>query len=133
MDFSLTDEQTSIRDSIQRICAGFGDDYWYRHDRDHAFPHEFSQAFAEAGWFGAIFPPECGGAGLGMMEASIIMQEVGRLGFNACSALHMNMFGCMPIVKFGSPEQIQRFLPPVIAGTDRACFGVTEPDAGLDC
>jgi acyl-CoA dehydrogenase len=132
MDFSLTDEQTSIRDSIQRICARFGDDYWYRHDRDHAFPHEFSQAFAEAGWFGAIFPPECGGAGLGMMEASIIMQEVGRLGFNACSALHMNMFGCMPIVKFGTQEQIQRFLPPVIAGIDRACFGVTEPDAGLD-
>ena len=71
MDFSLTEEQLAIRDSIQKICVRFGDDYWFQHDRDHAFPHEFSRAFAEAGWFGAIFPPECGGAGLGMTEASI--------------------------------------------------------------
>jgi len=132
MDFALTDEQRAIRDSIARICAQYGDDYWLRHDRDHLFPHEFAHAFAEAGWFGAIFPEDCGGAGLGIIEAAIIMQEVGRLGFNACSALHMNMFGCQPIVKFGSPEQRRRFLPPIIAGTDRACFGVTEPDAGLD-
>jgi len=83
MDFSLTEEQVAIRDNIQKICARFGDAYWYQHDLDHAFPHEFSQAFAEAGWFGAIFPSECGGAGLGIMEALIIMQEVGRLGFNA--------------------------------------------------
>ncbi len=132
MDFALTDEQRAIRDSIARICAQYGDDYWLRHDRDHLFPHEFAHAFAEAGWFGAIFPEDCGGAGLGITEAAVIMQEVGRLGFNACSALHMNMFGCQPIVKFGTKEQRRRFLPPIIAGTDRACFGVTEPDAGLD-
>jgi acyl-CoA dehydrogenase len=132
MDFTLTEEQRAIRESVARICAQFGDDYWYRKDLNHEFPHEFAKAFAEAGWFGAIFPESCGGAGLGMTEASIIMQEVGRGGFNACSALHMNMFGCMPIVKFGSAEQQARFLPPIIAGTDRACFGVTEPDAGLD-
>jgi acyl-CoA dehydrogenase len=132
MDFSLTDEQREIRESIGRICARFGDDYWFRKDRDHEFPHEFAAAFAEAGWFGALFPEACGGAGLGMTEAVIIMEQVGHLGFNACSALHMNMFGCMPIVKFGSEEQQKRFLPRVIDGTDRACFGVTEPDAGLD-
>jgi len=132
MDFALTEDQRAIRENIARICARFGDDYWLTHDRDHIFPHEFSRAFAEAGWFGAIFPESCGGAGLGMTEASIIMQEVGRLGFNACSALHMNMFGCQPIVKFGIKTQQDRFLPPIIAGTDRACFGVTEPDAGLD-
>ena len=132
MPATLTDEQRSIREAIRAICARFGDDYWQRHDRDHAFPHEFAQAFAAAGWFGAIFPEAIGGAGLGMTEAAIIMQEVGRLGFNACSALHMNMFGCQPIVKFGNFEQQRRFLPPIIAGTDRACFGVTEPDAGLD-
>ena len=67
-----------------------------------------------------------------MTEAAIIMSEVGRNGFNACSTLHMNMFGCQPIVKFGTKEQWRRFLPPIIAGTDRACFGVTEPDAGID-
>ena len=132
MDFTLTSEQRSIRDNIARICAKFDDAYWYRKDLDHAFPHEFAKAFADAGWFGAIFPESCGGAGLGMTEAAIIMQEVGRLGFNACSALHMNMFGCMPVVKFGSDEQQKRHLPRIIDGTDRACFGVTEPDAGLD-
>jgi acyl-CoA dehydrogenase len=132
MDFALAEEQRAIRDSIARICAQFGDEYWLRHDRDHLFPHEFAHAFADAGWFGAIFPESCGGAGLGMTEAAIIMQEVGRLGFNACSTLHMNMFGCQPVVKFGSKAQQERFLPPIIAGTDRACFGVTEPDAGLD-
>ena len=132
MDFLLTDEQRQIRDSIARICAEFGEDYWYHKDLNHEFPHEFSRAFAEAGWFGAIFPEEIGGAGLGITEAAIIMSEVGRNGFNACSTLHMNMFGCQPIVKFGNKEQQRRFLPPIIAGTDRACFGVTEPDAGLD-
>ncbi|HEY3846975.1 MAG TPA: acyl-CoA dehydrogenase family protein [Acetobacteraceae bacterium] len=132
MDFTLTDEQRQIRENVARICAEFGEDYWYHKDLHHEFPHEFSRAFAEAGWFGAIFPEECGGAGLGITEAAIIMSEVGRNGFNACSTLHMNMFGCQPIVKFGSKEQQRRFLPPIIAGTDRACFGVTEPDAGLD-
>ncbi|MGA3403011.1 MAG: acyl-CoA dehydrogenase family protein, partial [Acetobacteraceae bacterium] len=117
MDFLLTDEQRQIRDSIARICAEFGEDYWYHKDLNHEFPHEFSRAFAAAGWFGAIFPEECGGAGLGLTEAAIIMSEVGRNGFNACSTLHMNMFGCQPIVKFGSKEQQRRFLPPIIAGT----------------
>lgn len=132
MDFTLTEEQRSIRDNIARICGQFGDEYWYKKDRDHEFPHEFAKAFADAGWFGALFPESVGGAGLGMTEAVIIMMEVGRLGFNGCSALHMNMFGCMPIVKFGSEEQKRRFLPNIIDGKDRACFGVTEPDAGLD-
>jgi acyl-CoA dehydrogenase len=132
MDFSLTAEQKAIRESIARICAQFGDGYWLACDRDGRFPHEFAKAFADAGWFGATFPEEVGGAGLGITEAVIIMREVGRLGFGACSSLHMNMFGVQPIVKFGSPEQKRRFLPPIIAGTDRACFGVTEPDAGLN-
>jgi acyl-CoA dehydrogenase len=132
MDFSLTPEQVAIRDSIARICSHFGDDYWLLHDREASFPDEFSQAFAEAGWFGAIFPESCGGAALGMTEAAVIMLEVGRLGLAACSSIHMNMFGAQPIVKFGTAEQQQRFLPPLIAGKDRACFGVTEPDAGLN-
>ncbi|MDR3532038.1 MAG: acyl-CoA/acyl-ACP dehydrogenase [Rhodopila sp.] len=132
MDFSLTEEQGAIRDNIARICGRFGDEYWLQHDREAAFPHEFAQAFADAGWFGAIFPESCGGAALGMTEAALIMLEVGRLGLAACSSLHMNMFGAQPIVKFGSEEQQKRFLPPLIAGTDRACFGVTEPDAGLN-
>ncbi|MSO90103.1 MAG: acyl-CoA dehydrogenase [Acetobacteraceae bacterium] len=132
MDFGLTAEQKVLRENIARICADFGDDYWLARDRDGKFPHEFGDAFARAGWFGAIFPEEVGGAGLGMVEAAIIMMEVGKLGLAACSTLHMNMFGAQPIVKFGNTEQKRCFLPPIIAGTDRLCFGVTEPDAGLD-
>ena len=132
MDFSLTQEQTAIRDALTKICSRFDESYWLQKDRTAEFPHEFANAFAEAGWFGAIFPEDCGGAGLGITEAALIMLEVGRLGLAACSSIHMNMFGVQPIVKFGSAEQKQRFLPPVIAGTDRACFGVTEPDAGLN-
>lgn len=132
MDFSFSDEQRAISEQIQKICARFGDSYWLEKDRAAEFPHEFANAFAEAGWFGAIFPEEHGGAGLGMTEAAIIIREVGKLGLAACSALHMNMFGVQPVVKFGSREQKARFLPPVIAGRDRACFGVTEPDAGLN-
>ncbi|MBN9426726.1 MAG: acyl-CoA/acyl-ACP dehydrogenase [Burkholderiales bacterium] len=132
MDFTFTADQLAIRDSVAKLCARFGDDYWLQHDREASFPHEFSNAFAEAGWFGAVFPEECGGAALGMTEAVLIMQEVGRLGLAACSSIHMNMFGTMPIVKYGSAEQKARFLPPIIDGRDRACFGVTEPNAGLN-
>ena len=102
MDFMLTDEQRQIRDSIARICAEFGEDYWYHKDLNHEFPHEFSRAFADAGWFGAIFPEECGGSGLGLTEAAIIMSEVGRNGFNACSTLHMNMFNVRDGILIGA-------------------------------
>ena len=132
MNFSITPEQKAIREGVAQICAKFDESYWLEKDRNAAFPFEFAKAFADAGWFGAIFPEECGGAGLGLTEAAIIMMEVGRLGLAACSSLHMNMFGVQPIVKFGNDEQKRRFLPPIIAGTDRACFGVTEPDAGLN-
>lgn len=132
MDFSFTDDQRAIVDYIQKICADFGDDYWLAKDTAAEFPHEFANAFAEAGWYGAIFPEEFGGAGMGITEAAIIMREVGDRSFAACSALHMNMFGTQPIVKFGSQEQKERFIPPIISGEDRACFGVTEPDAGTN-
>ena len=132
MDFQLTADQVAIKDSVARICGNFGDEYWRACDRDAEFPHEFSKAFADAGWFGAMFPESCGGAELGLTEAAVILLEVGRLGLAACSSIHMNMFGVQPVVKFGNAEQIARFLPPVIAGTDRACFAVTEPNAGLN-
>ncbi len=132
MDFSLSPEQKAIQEGVAQICARFDEAYWLAKDRDSEFPHEFAAAFAEAGWFGALFPEDCGGAGLGLTEAAVIMMQVGRLGLAACSSLHMNMFGLQPVVKFGNAEQKARFLPPIIAGTDRACFGVTEPDAGLN-
>jgi len=134
MDFDLTPDQQQIRDAIERICARFGDDYWLEKDNEGGYPADFHAAFAEAGWLGIAMPPEVGGAGLGITEAAIMMQAIAQsgAGFSGASAIHMNIFGLHPVVRFGTEEQKQRFLPPLIAGRDRACFAVTEPDAGLN-
>ena len=89
---------------------------------------------AEAGWLGIAMPPEYGGSGLGITEAAVLMQAVAEsgAGFSGASAIHMNIFGLHPVVVFGSDEQKRRFLPALIAGDEKTCFAVTEPDAGLD-
>lgn len=134
MDFAPTAEQEALREAVARLCAGFDDRYWLERDRDGRFPHEFHQAMAAAGWLGICMPEEVGGAGLGVTEAAIMMQAVAQsgAGMSGASAVHMNIFGPMPIVVFGTEEQRRRFLPPLIEGRERACFAVTEPDAGLD-
>ena len=134
MDFGLTDEQQAIRDAIARICAKFDDEYWLNKDREGGFPHEFHQAIARDGWLGICMPEAYGGAGLGVTEAVIMMQAIAESG--ACmagaSAVHLNIFGLQPVVVYGSEEQKQRMLPPLIRGEHKACFGVTEPNTGLD-
>jgi len=134
MDFSLTQDQAQIRDAVARICAGFGEDYWLARDRDGHFPHDFHAALAVSGWLGVAMPEAFGGAGLGITEAAVVMQAVSAsgAGFSGASAVHMNIFGLNPVVVFGSEAQKRRILPPLIAGEDKACFAVTEPDAGLD-
>jgi acyl-CoA dehydrogenase len=134
MDFSFTAEQEAIRAAIEKICARFADDYWLEKDRDGGFPHDFHRAFADAGWLGIAIPEDCGGAGLGVTEAAIMMQAVAQsgAGMSGASALHMNIFGLNPVLVFGTDEQKRRMLPPLIAGRDKACFAVTEPNAGLD-
>jgi acyl-CoA dehydrogenase len=134
MDFSLTPEQEQIRAAIGKICARFPDEYWLARDRDGGFPEEFHRALAEAGWLGIAMPPEHGGAGLGITEAALMMQAVAEsgAGFSGASAVHMNIFGLHPVVVHGTEAQRRRWLPPLIAGRDRACFAVTEPDAGLN-
>src|SRR5205807_4983274 len=134
MDFSPSPAQQEIREAILKICARFGDDYWLARDTDGAFPHDFHQALAEAGWLGIAMPEVYGGAGLGITEAAVMMQAVAESGaaLSGASAVHMNIFGLNPVVVFGTQEQKQRMLPPMIAGKDKACFAVTEPDAGLD-
>jgi acyl-CoA dehydrogenase len=129
-----TPERAAIRDAVRALCAKFDDDYWLERDRTHTFPSEFYDAFAEAGWLGIAMPAEHGGAGLGISEAAIMMQTVGNGGgaLAACSAIHINIFGPHPIVVFGSEAQKARWLPPLIRGEVKACFGLTEPDAGLD-
>ncbi len=134
MNFDLSNEQQQIRDAVARVCADFGDDYWLAKDNDGGFPHDFHAAFAKAGWLGIAMPVEYGGAGLGITEAALMMQTVAGsgAGFSGASAIHMNIFGLHPVVMFGTEAQKRLFLPPLIAGTDRACFAVTEPDAGLN-
>jgi acyl-CoA dehydrogenase len=129
-----TPERAEIRDAVRAICNKFDDTYWAEKDRTHSFPFEFARAIADGGWLGIAMPIEYGGAGLGVTEASIMMQEVGRSAgaFAACSTVHINIFGLHSIVKHGTDEQKKRWLPSIIDGSSRACFGVTEPDAGLD-
>jgi acyl-CoA dehydrogenase len=129
-----TPEREAIRDGVRAICDQFDDEYWSQKDESGDFPFEFGAAIAEGGWLGIAMPPEYGGAGLGITEASIMMQTVGSSAgtFAASSAIHINIFGPHAIVVHGSEAQRQRMLPPLIEGRERACFGVTEPDAGLD-
>ncbi len=134
MDFSLSQDQQMLVAAIEQLCTGFDDEYWLECDREGTYPEAFYQRLAEAGWLGIAMPPEYGGAGLGITEAALMMKTISRsgAGFTGASAVHMNIFGLNPVVKFGSDDLKQRSLPPLIAGKDKACFAVTEPDAGLD-
>jgi len=134
MDFALSPEQEAIRDAIAKICARFPDDYWLKKDKEGGFPKELHQALARDGWLGVAMPEEYGGAGLGITEAAVMMQAIAEsgAGFSGASAVHMNIFGLNPVVVFGTPEQKKRMLPGLIAGKERACFAVTEPNTGLN-
>ena len=134
MDFGLSPEQEAIREGVAAVCRRFGDDYWRDCEAEARFPREFHRAMAEGGWLGITMPPEHGGAGLGVTEAALMMHTVARHGgaMAAASSLHINMFGPHPIVVHGTPEQQARWIPPLVSGTDQACFGFTEPNAGLD-
>ena len=134
MNFELTDEQKSIQAAIQKVCQPFDDAYWLARDTDGAFPEDFVKAITEGGWLGIAMPEAYGGAGLGVTETAIMAHAIARsgAGMSGASAVHLNLFGPNPIVVFGTEEQKARLLPPLIKGQDRACFGVTEPDAGLN-
>jgi len=132
--YQMTEEQEGIRDAILKICAEFDDEFWLNRDREGGFPHELHQKLARNGWLGIAIPEEYGGAGLGIVDAAIMMQAIAESGGgnSAASAVHMNIFGLNPVVKFGTHDQKKKHLPPLVAGEQRACFGVTEPTTGLD-
>lgn len=134
MDFSISEEQAAIVDNVDRLCAGFGDDYWRDRDTTGDFPFEFHRTIADAGYLGITMPEEYGGAGLGVSEAALMMHAVARSpgAMTACSSIHINIFGPHPIVVFGNEEQRGRWLPDLVEGNVFSCFGVTEPDAGLN-
>ena len=134
MNFSETQDQTAIRTAVQDICKSFDDEYWLNKDREGGFPMDFYRAMASAGWLGIAMPQEYGGAGLGILEACIMMEAVSAsgAGMSGASAIHMNVFGLHPVVVYGTAEQKRRWLPPIIKGEVQACFGVTEPNTGLN-
>ncbi len=134
MNFQFSPEQLQIQDAIEKLCKPFDAEYWLKKDESGDFPFDFHKALADAGWLGIAMPQEYGGAGLGITEAALMMRTISGTGagLSGASAVHMNIFGLHPVVVFGSDEQKQRWLPPLIAGEDRACFGVTEPNAGLN-
>ena len=134
MDFSFSPEQLAIQNGIAKLCEKFDAQYWLERDRHGGYPEDFYRAVAHAGWLGIAMPTEYGGAGLGITEAALMMQAISEsgAGFSGASAVHMNIFGLNPVVVFGTEEQKSRWLPPLIRGEHKACFAVTEPDAGLN-
>ncbi|CAK7230059.1 hypothetical protein SBRCBS47491_007458 [Sporothrix bragantina] len=129
-----TESQRSVREAIGKIVANYPDEYWMEHDTSHTFPWELYKDLASNGWLGICLPEEFGGSALGISEAAVMLQTIAESGacMNGASSVHMNIFGLEPVAKFGTAEQKQRWLPPLIQGEERACFGVTEPNTGLD-
>lgn len=134
MSVDLTPEQLQIKDSISRLCQKFDDNYWLARDNDGEFPEEFCRAIADEGWMGIAMPEEYGGSGLGISDAAVMVQAITESGAaNAgFAAIAIGIFGLNPVVVFGTEEQKQRWLPPIIKREDIACFAVTEPNTGLD-
>ncbi len=129
-----TDDQRMIRDGIARVCKPFDDEYWLKRDTDGRFPDEFCDAIAEAGYLGIAMPEAYGGSGMGITEAATMVQAITETGAaNAgFASIAINIFGLNPVVVFGTDEQKQRWLPPIISREATACFAVTEPNTGLD-
>ncbi len=134
MDFALTPDQENIREAVLRHCSQFSDEYWLAQDHKAEFPFDFYKSMADAGWLGIAMPESVGGAGLGITEAAIMMQAVAEAGggMTAASTIHGPVFGLEPVALFGTEEQKQRMIPPVITGEEKMCFAVTEPNTGLD-
>lgn len=134
MNFNLTPEQEAIRNGIFEVCKPFDEAYWLDRDRNGGFPLDFHKAIADAGYLGICMPEAYGGSGLGILDAAVMVQAISEsgAGMSGVSAIHMNIFGLNPVVVYGTEEQKQRILPPLIAGKEKACFAVTEPNTGLN-
>lgn len=132
MDFNLTQEQLQIREEICKVCRDFPDSYWRDVDKRRDYPEAFVRKLTELGWLGALIPEEYGGTGLGITEASMILEEINRSGGNAI-ACHAQMYTMGTLLRHGSEEQKKRYLPKVATGELRLqAFGVTEPNAGSE-
>ena len=131
---TVTEEQQALVTAVGRVLDRFDDAYWRERDATATFPEDYARAMADGGWLGIAMPEDVGGAGLGVTEAALMMERVANSpgAMAAVSSIHINIFGLHPVVVYGTEEQKRRFLPPLIRGEERGCFGVTEPDSGLD-
>ncbi|MEH6639937.1 MAG: acyl-CoA dehydrogenase family protein [Porticoccaceae bacterium] len=134
MNFEFSEQQNQIRDSIRKLCSRFDDQFWLDRDNDGEFPEEFCSALAKDGWLGICMPEDVGGSGLGIAEAAVMVQTISESGAanGGVSSIAIPLFGVNPIAVYGSEEQKQRMLPPVMRREDIPCFAVTEPNTGLD-
>lgn len=122
-----------VRESIRKIAADFDLDYWRKKDKAKEYAWDFKDALAEGGWLGMLMPEEYGGMGLGLTEVGVVLDELGqRCGFNANSLFQYYVFPPGPVIHHGSAEMKQEFLPQLASGDLMMCFGVTEPDCGVD-
>ncbi|MGH2375759.1 MAG: acyl-CoA dehydrogenase family protein, partial [bacterium] len=132
MVIRLTDEQVLIRDAVRRLCEQFPDAYWRELDRTQSYPEEFVAALTRAGWLAILIPQEYGGSGLGVAEASLVLEEINRSGGNA-AACHAQMYIMGTLLRHGSEAQKRAYLPRLASGELRLqAFGVTEPTAGSE-
>ncbi|KAF2642835.1 acyl-CoA dehydrogenase NM domain-like protein [Massarina eburnea CBS 473.64] len=130
----FTQEQLDVREAVAKICSNYPDEYWMEHDNTGEYPHELHRDLAKDGWIGIALPEELGGAGLGISEATMMLHTIAESGAGIAGAqsIHANVYATQPVAKFATPEQRQRMLPDLIAGKTRTCFGVTEPNTGLE-
>ncbi|KAJ6592497.1 acyl-CoA dehydrogenase/oxidase [Mycena capillaripes] len=131
---TFTDTQLTVRDAISHICAHFPNTYWQERDATSTDPADFHAAMARDGWLGIALPESLGGSGLGISEATIMMQTIAEsgAGMAGAQAIHANVYATQPLAKFGTQEQLEHTIPRVVKGDWRICFGVTEPNTGLD-
>lgn len=124
--------QQELREAVRSLCAGYDESYWQRHDRDRTYPDAFVRELTEAGYLACLIPEAYGGAGLGIREACAILEEINRSGANS-AACHAQMYTMGTLLRHGSREQKERWLPGIAGGELRLqAFAVTEPDAGSD-
>ena len=126
------DEHQEIRDAVRALCAAFPDEYHRKIDEKRGYPEAFVDALTKAGWLAAMIPQEYGGSGLGLTEATVIMEEINRAGGNS-GACHGQMYNMGTLLRHGSEEQKRRYLPKIASGELRLqSMGVTEPTTGTD-
>ncbi|KAK6213256.1 acyl-CoA dehydrogenase [Colletotrichum tabaci] len=130
----FTENQLTVREAVSQVCSEFPNTYWQERDQTEQDPKEFHAALAKDGWLGIALPESLGGSGLGISEATMMMQTISESGAGMAGAqsIHANVYATQPLARFGTPEQLEGTIPKIISGEWRTCFGVTEPNSGLD-